>query len=94
MKTVYNINGFIHMKSFMSHTITTTLSDGLYTFLIDESQRQSTSKKAILEAALKEYRKQQLRKAVATGAQERHEEYQDIANELHEAKMQSLEPHL
>jgi len=81
-KVMYNINDSTLIETFMNHTITTTLSLDLYNFLVKETKRLKTTKKAILETALREYKKQQLREAVHEGLKDRQEEYRQIAAEF------------
>ena len=66
----------------MNHTITTTLSTDLYQFLLKEAKRLKLPKKAVLEAALKSYKKEQLKEAVLEGLKERQDESKQIATEF------------
>ena len=74
----------------MSYTITTTLSEELYAFLVAEAKNLGSTKKAILEAALKEYKKQKLKNDVAKGLKLREKEYKEMQNQFSEAQAHSL----
>lgn len=78
----------------MNHTLTTTLSDDIYKFLLDEAEESKSSKKHIIENALKMYRKDKLKKAVEAGLKERYEEHQHMVAEVREIQMISIHPSL
>lgn len=74
----------------MNHTFTTTLSNEIYEFLLKDAEETKSSKKHIIEEALKMYRKEKLRKAVEEGLKERYDEYKSIAAEVREVQITSL----
>ncbi len=74
----------------MNHPITTTLSANVYHFLQEEAKKLKTSRKKVIEQALKEYQKQKLSEQVKTGLQERKEEYADLQTEFRKAQINSI----
>mgnify|MGYP003950511831 CR=1 FL=1 len=78
----------------MNHTLTTTLSNEIYEFLLKDAEETKSSKKHIIEEALKMYRKEKLRKAVEEGLKERYDEYKAIAAEVREVQITSIQPSL
>jgi uncharacterized protein YpiB (UPF0302 family) len=76
----------------MNHTITTTLSEPWYNFLISETKEAKLNKKGVIESALGEYKKQKLLKAIEEGLKDknRQQEYRQICADF--AKMRPRIP--
>ncbi len=76
----------------MNHAITTTLSEPIYHFLKEESKAQKTSLKAIIESALKEYKKKKIIREVEEAFKdpERQKEQREICSQFREVQLQSL----
>lgn len=65
----------------MNIVLTTTLSQPIYQFLNEQATTKKTTKKNILEEALRLYQKQQLEIQIKEGFKDRKKEYQQIAKE-------------
>ena len=74
----------------MKHVITTTLSPYIHKFLISEASRKKTTKKSVIEQALKEYQKRQLQKQITEGLKARNKEYQEMQEDFHLAQLKSI----
>ncbi len=74
----------------MKHPLTTTLSDMAYQFLVSQAKEEKVNKNAILEKALKLYKKMELKRQVEEGLKERQDEYRQIASEFAEAQFNAL----
>jgi len=81
----------IHVLFTMKKTITTTMEADLYDFLLREAKQKKTSRKAVIEAAIKLYKKVQLEERVKEGLQEREKEHQKEADAFREAQILSLD---
>lgn len=75
----------------MSYTITTTMEESVYDFLVEQAKKQKTTKKAIIEEALKKYEKEKLKQEIIEWLKERQEENCEIADEFREAQCISLQ---
>lgn len=74
----------------MNYTITTNLWEQTYNFLISESKKRKTTKKAILEEALRNYEKNLLTQQIEEWLKERYNEYKTLNNEFSESQFNSL----
>ena len=66
----------------MKHPITTTLGDDAYQFLVTQTKQQKKNMNAILEKALKLYKKRLLKKQIEEGLKRDNEELCQIANSI------------
>ncbi|HMT01643.1 MAG TPA: hypothetical protein PKD96_00715 [Candidatus Absconditabacterales bacterium] len=74
----------------MNIVLTTTLSQPIYQFLNEQATTKKTTKKNILEEALRLYQKQQLEIQIKEGFKDRKKEYQQIAKEGRNAQFKSF----
>jgi predicted transcriptional regulator len=80
---------FAHIP--MTHTITTTLSEEIYKYICEMARIHKTSKKQVIEEAIKLLRKQKMAREIQEGLQERMQEYKEIGEEFHTAQASSLQ---
>jgi hypothetical protein len=71
--------------------ITTTLTKETYDFLVIEAKKENTSRREILEKALRLYKKIILEEQVKKGLKEREEEYRNTADEFFLAQNSSMQ---
>jgi hypothetical protein len=62
----------------------------VYQFITQQSITHKTTKRAIIEEAIRFYQRQQLKHQVKEGLQERYEEYKDLNAEISTAQFTSL----
>jgi hypothetical protein len=74
----------------MTRTITTNLDYWIYQFITQQSLANNTTKRAIIEEAVKFYKKQLLKQQVKVWLEERYDEYTSLNNELSQAQFTSL----
>jgi hypothetical protein len=70
--------------------ITTTLSQPMHLFLLQESKQKKVPRNKIIEMGLHLYQKEQLKKSVSEGFEERKNEYQTIQNDFQTIQSHSL----
>lgn len=70
--------------------ITTTLSQSMHLFLLQESKQKRVPRNKIIEMGLRLYQKEQLKKSVAEGFEERTGEYKKMQNSFQEVQSGSL----
>ncbi len=73
-----------------TQTITTTLSPAMHSFLSQESKQRKLPRNKIIEIGLSLYQKEQLKKSVAEGFEERKKEYQKITEEFRNIQTHSI----
>lgn len=67
------------------------MEEQVYNFLVKQATEQKTTKKAVIQEALKQYEKTELKRKIVEWLKERSEEYQDITQEFREAQCISLD---
>lgn len=70
--------------------ITTTLSQPMHLFLLQESKQKKVPRNKIIEMGLHLYQKEQLKKSVAEGFEERTGEYSAIQKDFQAIQSHSL----
>ncbi|MDR2411403.1 MAG: hypothetical protein LBD88_02200 [Candidatus Peribacteria bacterium] len=74
----------------MNYTITTNLDCSAYNFLVEQASTTKKTKKSIIEEALKIYQKQELKKQIEKGLEERYKEQKTLNAEYSETQFKSL----
>ena len=74
----------------MTHTLTTTLSDQMHTYLELESSSRKTTKKKVLEESLVLHRQIKLKNQIEIWLKERYKEYQEINDDFSIIQFNSL----
>lgn len=70
--------------------ITTTLSKTMHLFLLQESKQKKMPRNKIIEMGLQLYQKEQLKKSVIEGFEERKDEYQNIQKDFQTIQSHTL----